>query len=37
VRPRSAFINFGVGSGTKTLTLTGSATPVTYPMTVLNN
>jgi hypothetical protein len=36
VRPRSAFINFGVGTGTKTLNLSGTATPVNYPLTVLN-
>jgi len=36
VRPRSAFIDFGVGGGTKTLTLTGTATPVTYHLIVKN-
>jgi hypothetical protein len=36
VRPKSAFIDFGVGSGTKTLNLTGTATPVTYSLTVKN-
>jgi hypothetical protein len=36
IRPKSAFIDFGVGGGTKTLTLTGTATPVTYPLKVLH-
>jgi large repetitive protein len=36
VLPKSAYINFGKGGGTKTLTLTGTATPVTYPLTVKN-
>jgi len=36
VRPKSAVIDFGVGGGTKTLTLTGTATPVTYPLKVLH-
>jgi hypothetical protein len=36
VLPKSAYIDFGKGSGTKTLNLTGTATPVTYPLTVKN-
>ena len=36
VLPKSAYIDFGPGSGTKTLNLTGTATPVTYPLTVKN-
>ena len=37
VRPRSAFIDFGFGTGAKTLNLVGTATPVTYPLTVRNH
>jgi len=38
IRPRSFFLNFGVGSGTKTLTYEAgsSATPINYPSTILN-